>query len=300
MDEFERLSKELGEFIKIKNQQSDPEMDNLSPTDMFQILYHTFDETSPIQILDIISNEELVEGVPFLKLLLCYLGVINSENEIKLTSKGNLPRKLCFELYDLGIIKEDPIETGITKLNKEGDSLTLQNIKIISQLSGLTKKRVGKVTLTSKGKSILTSPMKVFEIIFPVYAQKFNWGYHDGYQDNGSVQSTFGFLLYLLIQYGGEEKSTKFYSQKHSKAFPMIFDEVVSFQNYGTPENYYDNLLRVRLFERFLEWFGFVNVRMDGMKYKDESCFIKTTEVFQKLFTIDNSKFKFSKPNSFA
>ena len=213
-----------------------PEMDGLSPDDMFQILYHTLEESSPICLSDSLNGETLIESIPFLKLMFYYLNHIDSVGELKLTAKGNLPRKLVLDLYDQKIIQEELVEKGIIKLNKETDSIFIQNVKIIGLISGLTKKRNGKMSLTAKGRKLLKEPFKLFELVFLTYAQKFNWGYHDGYFEEGGVQSTFGFLLYLLIQYGQDERESLFYSQKHATAFPMIYEEVILECKYGTPE----------------------------------------------------------------
>lgn len=285
MTEFEKLQREMDKMVEAQNRRPNPELDNLSPIEMHHILYQTFEDPSLIQIRYAIGDEELVEMVPFLKLMLHFLSVINTQKEIKLTARGNLPRKLVFELYGLGLILQEDIESGITKLSKEEDSIAIQNIKIIAQLSGLTKMRTGKLSLTAKGKKLLPSPQKVLEEIFPIYAKKFNWAYHDGFKADGAMQSTVGYLLYLLIQYGEKERSTQFYSQKHAQAFPTIFEEAVRSANFGTPEGYYLRMLSLRLFERFLVWFGFVQIRHEGGVLIDKKDHIQTTEVFRKFFS---------------
>ncbi|MEM6800883.1 MAG: hypothetical protein AAF696_05735 [Bacteroidota bacterium] len=298
--EFEQLQKKLDDFMENENRRPREEMDNLSPNDMYTLLYHTFEASSPIQLSNPKKDEELVEKVPFLKLMLYFLKKIHGEGELKLTAKGNLSRKLCHELYGLEILKEEPIEQGIVKLSKEEDSLVLQNIKIVADLSGLSKKRQGKLSLTAKGKKMLAKPYELFRLIYLVHGQKFNWSYHDLYHDEGAIQSTFGFLLYLLIQYGNEEKKTEFYSRKHIAAFPMIYEEAIIDYDYSNPEKYYDGIIKVRLFERFLDWFGLIKLRLEGRKYVNEEYFVSTTEIFREIFTIDPTKFQFNKPDNFA
>lgn len=293
MNELERFQKQLDELVEARNRKPNPEMDNLSPIEMHQILYRTFESSSLIQIrYDAVAEEELVEAIPFLKLMLYYLNVILEKKEIKLTARGNLPRKLVFELYDLGLIPQHDIETGITKLSKEEDSIAIQNIKIIAQLSGLTKIRTGKLSLTAKGKKLLPTPRAVLAEIFPIYAKKFNWGYHDGFGEEGGVQATVGYLLYLLIQYGKEERLAQFYSQKHAQAFPTIFEEAARSATFGTPEGYYLRMLSLRLFELFLVWFGFVQIRHEGGILIDKKDHVQSTEVFRKIFSCTDSSGK--------
>ena len=119
--ELEMLQRKLDEFMAQENSRPRSEMDNLSPNDMSRILYQTFEDNSPIRLKTAGIKEEVMENIPFLKLMFAFLNKLNASGEMKLTPKGNLPRKWCLELYNLGIIKEEAIEKGIVKLNKEGD-----------------------------------------------------------------------------------------------------------------------------------------------------------------------------------
>jgi hypothetical protein len=196
------------------------EYDHLSPAELHTLLTDTFEEYSPIRLHHERVDEAMAEAIPFLKLMLYFLSRVAEEKEFKLTAKGNLPRKLCLELYGLGIIKEEMIERGLTKLSKEEDSIVIQNLKYISLQSKLTKKRNGKFSLTKKGEKLLGSIPELFREVFITYGTKFNWGFHDGYPDEGQFQSTFGFCLYLLIRYGEQERSIRFYYEKLNTALP--------------------------------------------------------------------------------
>ena len=92
------LQEELNRKIAEHNSTSKSEIDNLSPLDMQQILYNTFGKESPIGFKEIITEETLAK-IPFLILFEEYLKVIEQAKELKLTARGNLPRKVCLDLY---------------------------------------------------------------------------------------------------------------------------------------------------------------------------------------------------------
>ncbi len=298
--DLEGLQAELNKFMEAENRRPRAEMDYLSPNDMSILLYEPFSSDSPIQLTDTPEKAALITQIPFFALMQAFLRRIQAAGTIKLTKIGNLPRQLCLDLYGLGLIPEDMIEKGITKLSKETDSISLQNLKIIAQLAGLTKKRTGKLSLTAKGEKILEQPTELFQVIFQTYWQQFNWGYHDGYAEEGQLQTTFGFIFYLLLRYGEEERHTRFFSEKHALAFPMIYEAVSMDCTYGTPEDYYDHLIKVRVYDRFLDFFGWTHNRSELRKPYFRDHFVQTTEAFRALWKLDKSKFQFDSPAGMA
>jgi len=157
---LKELQEALNRRMEAYNASSKVEIDNLSPLDMQQILYNTFGEKSPIGFKENIL-EQTLNKIPFLNLFEEYLKFIIEAKALKLTTRGNLPRKLCLDLYSRGIIKEDFIESGVVKLSKEADSPVLQNLKIIGNLAGITKKRNNKIKTPSEGRAKQISPERI-------------------------------------------------------------------------------------------------------------------------------------------
>ena len=147
-DEFENIE-ELQEYLNqqtaLHNRTPREETDNLSPNDMVLILYHTFEKQSPIAFKKDL-NAKTVAEIPFIKLVKIFLELIQKNKELKLTTRGYIPPKICKELYGKKILTEEHIETGVINLNKETDSIIIQNLKIISTQVGLIKKRKNKLT----------------------------------------------------------------------------------------------------------------------------------------------------------
>lgn len=296
---LKELQEELNRRMAAYNTNSNPEIDNLSPLDLLQILYNTFGEESPIGFKETVPAQVLGK-IPFLNLFEEYLTIIDNAKELKLTTRGNLPRKVCLDLYGKGIIKEEFIESGITKLSKEGDSIVLQNLKIIGNLSGITKKRNNKISLTKKGIKLFDSQKRtgLFKEIFTTNYQHFNLGFHDGYPQEVGIQRTFGYLLYLLLRYGQEKRELNFYANKKLMAFPF---ELENFEErWSSREDQYENCLGVRMFERFLNYYGLIDYHVQRRYKSDRKTELQTTPIFESIFKLKTDKFQFKNTGHYA
>lgn len=281
------LNRRVQAMMDYANSAPRADFDGLSPLDMHSLLYLLFQKDSVVQFVDEVP-EEVWQGMPFFQLFLEYLQRIDTAGTIKLTKIGNLPRKLCHELYGLGLIKEEMLERGLYKLSKESDSIVIQNLKILGFLSGITKKRHGKLSLTAKGKKLLDSaqPYNLFKVLFPINAIKFNLGFHDGYEDQFAVQSVIGYTLYLLVKYGAEEREFDFYVQKNLEAFPQLLDSFIS--EWSTPQVKYKRCYLIRIFERFLCFYDLVVFDRElTFASRDGAFRVRTTPAFQQLFSLN-------------
>ncbi|MEM6964397.1 MAG: hypothetical protein AAF573_06500 [Bacteroidota bacterium] len=268
-------------------------IDNLSPMDLEYLLYDTFGEDSPVAFKANIADD-ILDDIPFLKLCEAYFEILQQHGALKLTARGNLPRKVCLDLYDRGIIKEDFIESGLMTLRKESDSVVLQNVKLISDMAGITKKRNNKMSLTKKGEQLLQpkNRQRLLEALFIANARQFNWGFHDGYPQEAGVQMTFGYTLYLLLRYGKTKRSFHFYGEKSITAFKFELDY---FDNrFDTPEEGYKKCLWLRTFDRFLNFYGMVDFNPNKGIF-DLNIDIKTSRLFDGVFELRPEKFKFKK-----
>ncbi len=295
-DEFiSSVNKELSKHLEMLGRMPIEAIDNLSPIDVSNILNHLFQEGSPVQYARQLHAETL-EQVPFFMLFREYLKRIEASKEMKLTAKGNLLRKVCKELYGLGLIKEKMIEQGISTLNKEEDSVVLQNLKIIGNLSGITKKRNNKLSLTKKGEKLIQKggEVNLFKQLFETNVQKFNLGYHDLYPSK-YLQGTFGYTLYLLIRYGAETRDIKFYSDKVLEAFPQLLNEFMD-DDWSTPQNRFTSCYQVRFFDRLLDFYGFVTLEKVKVPERvSRQVKVGTTPLFRSVFEIKPENFQFLK-----
>lgn len=291
---FKELEEKLSSIVADANSRPIAELDNLSPNDAHHLLYDTFGEESSVGFKAHIPEAVLLQ-IPFLNLFRAYLKELEKVNELKLTTRGNLPKKLSIYLYDLGFLKEEFIEAGIMKMNKEGDSMALQNMKIIGLLSGITKKRNNKISLTKKGKQLVENNdfSSILKEIFITNIVQFNLGYHDGYPEQTQIQQTFGYTLYLLLRYGKVKRSLSFYSKKCLLAFPFLLDDF-GYDRRSNKDEFID-CYALRIYERFLMYYGLVDFKIKRDYLNPPKCELKTTDIFDQVFELRKDKFMFEK-----
>ncbi len=279
--DLEDIQRIFDQAMYEQNNRGIQDFEGYSPSEMSYVLYYTFEANSPI-VLQKLSDSDYLK-CPMFNLVKYFLDLVKDNGEIKLTAKGFLPTKFVKEIYNQGFFEEYFISSGITKLYKERDSLTVNLTRILAELAGLTKKRKGKLSLTKTGEKIASDHQKLFEVIFKTMTQKFNWGYYDNYENEQIAQFGFGFSLILLSKYGAEKQLYQFYAKKYFKAFPQFFELVIP--DYGTVEQYTANCYSIRTFDRFMDYFGLVEIEKQGEIF-DRKNFIVKTEFFDKLIKI--------------
>ncbi len=279
--DLEDLQKHIDQVMNEQNNSAIPDFEGYSPFEMHHILHFPFEADSPI-ILQRQADSDYLK-CPMFNLVKYFLDLVKNKGEIKLTAKGFLPTKIVQDIYNQGFLEEYQFSSGISKLYKESDSLTVNLTRLLAELAGLTKKRNGKISLTKAGEKIATNNQKLFELIFKTMTQKFSWAFYDGYEDQQIGQFGFGFSLILLAKYGTEKRLDYFYSEKYFKAFPQFFESITP--PYGKVEQYASNCYSVRTFERFMNYFGLVEIEKQG-KMLDRKKFIIKNELFDKLIKV--------------
>lgn len=280
--DFEDIQKELDKVMYEQNNHSKLEIEGYSPFEMHQILYFTFDAHSPIQLQQL--TEQKHQRIPILNQIKHLADLIRQKGEIKLTTKGFLPTKIVADIYAQGFIKDRYVETGIIKLYKEADSMSVSLTRILLELSGLAKKRNGKLSLTKAADKILPNNIVLLKLLLNTFGSKFNWAYFDGYGDNNIGQLGYGFTLILLSKYGKEKHPVSFYAQKYFKAFPMLLESIEP--TYGTLETYSTDCYSLRTFEMFLNYLGLIEIEKIGKTW-DTVTYISKTELFDRLIKIN-------------
>ena len=286
--DLESLQRALDRQMAEHNNRPMPEFDHLSPNQMAFILYRPFAEGSPIGFKPLLPNE-VVDQIPFARLFRIFAEKIWESGRLKLTATGNLPRKTCQELYELGIIKEWAIEEGITKLSKETDSIVLQNLKNIGKLSGILKVQHNWLSLTKNGTKLLDSADHgaLFQTLFLTNFSKFNLGYYDGFPQESKVQFTLGYTLYLLLKYGHEQRELQFYIDKNLAAFPFLLEDFPAHSLWSSPEEDYRSCYYVRVFQRFLDFYGFVAIKEKrNLDTFDREVYVRATDLYREVLVM--------------
>jgi hypothetical protein len=276
--DFEELKKHINKVMHEQNNRGIPDFEGYSPSEMNQIINFTFHSNCPIQLQKLTDSE--CKRIPIFNQIKYLADLIVENGEIKLTAKGYLPTKIVSDIYKQGFMKEEFIESGILKLYKETDSKTINLTRILILLSGLAKKRNGKLSLTKSANKILSDNNELLRFIFLTFAAKFNWAYCDRYGDNMIGQLGYGFSLILISKYGKEKHLDSFYAAKYFKAFPKLLESIEP--SYDNLESYAVSCYSLRTFERFLDYFGLISINEEG-KWPETKKFIIKTELFDKL-----------------
>jgi hypothetical protein len=272
------IQRHINQTMNEQNNQPIPEFEGYSPFEMHKILHFTFAIDSPLKLQKLSDTD--YKKIPILNQIKYLTDFIDKNGDIKLTNKGFLPTKIVSDLYSQGFLKDEHIEKGISKLYKETDSMTINLTRILVELAGLIKKRNGKLSLTKSSQKILGNNEELLRQIFLTFTNKFNWAYYDGYGENQIGQLGYGFSLILLSKYGQEKRLDSFYAERYFKAYPQLLDSIEP--NYGTLERYSTNCYSVRTFDRFLDYFGLINIE-EERKGLDSIRYISKTDIYDRL-----------------
>ncbi|TDN94973.1 hypothetical protein DET49_10339 [Salegentibacter sp. 24] len=270
-DNLEDLNKEIQKRVLSHNQGNLDDFDGLSPEQMF-LLEQDFREGKGPLVLNQLSEKELVK-FPLLVQVRFLMDQMKGGKTIRLTKTGALPPKLVKQIYELGCLKNEWIEKGISKLNKESDAEEISITRILLELSNLTKKRKGKLSLTKKGEKYAGDGNYILTEILDILLHKFNWAYFDRYESMNIGRVNPAFTLFLLRKYGDKKRTANFYSEKYFKAFPQLLE--------GKEYSY--ACYELRSFERYFKFMGFVEVEKTGIL---DSVKLKKTSFFDRIFSL--------------
>lgn len=272
------LNKELKKIMDAANNQKLPDFGGYSPSEMHEIIRQPLEATSPVRLKK--TTTQVYQSVPLFNQVKYFLNLIKTKGELKLTAKGFLPIKLVADIYAQGFVKEETIESGLNKLNKEQDSQAVTLTRILPEIGGMTKKKGGKLSLTKKGENLLTNDYDLLKQLWLDFGNNFNWAYFDGYGDNHIGQLGFAFSLALLGRYGKEKRESVFYANKYIAAFPQLIAQMED-PGYTTKEENAQRCYAIRTFDRFLYYFGIITIEKED-KFGDPKNVI-VTDLFEEL-----------------
>ena len=264
------------------------DFEGLTSNEMRGLLCSPYDEDKSLLRLNTEIDNKLIGQVQFYNHILQYLNLLREQQPLKLTQKGNLPRKFCRELCDMDILEDERDYFKKHPLRREEDSHYINLINIFTQLLGFTKKKHGTKSLTNKCEKYLEekSPSELYRYLFTIYTTRFNWGYFDLYPESTIIQGGFGFSIFLVQKYGNKPREIRFYSDKYLRAFPIVMGDFPD-TSYSSGEKEFQRCYYVRVFERFLKRFGLIEI-VEGDILSDNQTIIKKELIDQLI------KWKFS------
>ena len=280
MDELNKIV----DNIAAQNRTPLEDFDGFTSEEMYKIIYDPFSTDCPIHINFEIKNQ-LFSNIPIFNIVSDLLLLIENNKGLKLTSKGNLPKKVVQKLYDKKYITDELIEHGISKLTSEEKWIVLHTVKIVLKQSKLVRVYNGKLTTLKETKNKLQKNQigQIFSSFFQAFTTRFNWAYNDGFENEDIGQIGFLYLLYLFNKYGNEYRDIDYYINLYLKAFPIFKLHEKNKKDmifHGEPER----VLKIRFFERFAFWFGLLEIQNKKSNIAfAENIKIKKTAVLSNL-----------------
>ncbi len=259
-----------------------PSPGGLKPAAFEQLVHRPFSEHSPLQLRQ--PPAELVGQVPFFQLCLALLQEISSQKEIKLTQTGRLPRQLCQQLFDLGLVDDFYVREWLKGLvRKESDWFHLHTLHLVLQAGHFVKKRRGRLSLTQKAEKLLAEPPALFLELVLSYLLQYDWATPDLYPKIVGQWGA-GYGIWLLLRHGGEQKPPAFYGEKYREAFPFMLDYFKQGKTWEKPKEDLHRCFEWRFFHRFTELFGFTESEQED-KWREKMAWVKRTGLLEATFS---------------
>ena len=260
------INRHIGEIMHAQNAMPKPDFNGFSSEQMHQMLYRPLEVECPVQLRRL--TDEQIEQIPVMRQALHLMNVL-SEKELKLTSQGYIPPKTVAELYEIG---SHSWSSDWYKQKSELKTEEVQVLRVVLKECGLIKTRVGKLSLTAKGKQLLVDHNELMRTIMLFLFRDYNTGWLDLYEDNevGNVGRLYS--LWLLHHYGADWRNTWFYADEYSKAFPML--NAVHGYEY-------------RVFNRLFRFIGLCEINeSDDFKGKNWGKEVRKTDLLDMMFAI--------------
>jgi hypothetical protein len=282
-ESIEEVNRELSTYYNDYNNRPIDTFLGLSPTQMAVVLNTSFTLGNIVFEVEDVVKEEIIQ-IPLMKQVLHFLNKLKEAVELKATQKGNLPKAFVIELYE-EFFKDDKYAR---KPCREDDLPQATRLKHLLEMAGLMKKRNNKFSLTKKATIIIEkSKIKdLFELIFTVFANKWNWGFFDGYPEMYMIQRSVAFNFLIIHNKCKDWTLDDVLGKAYLEAFPEIVREIPPI-SYSTPEQRAINCFNVRFLSRFCVPMGILEVkhkRVKKEKYFETVEYYKTTEFFNKNF----------------
>lgn len=278
---------EIEATILLRNHTPLDDFNGLTPNEMHHLMYDTFGERSPIQFRPAIADNVL-DKIPFFRLVEAFIRIVERDKKMKLTPGGALQRKVLHELYGHRFITDWYIDSDYIKAWNENHWMPMFCARMTAVIAGLVRISKGKVLITSKGTKLLKAGKRtdLFKIVFEAFSREFNWAYNDLYTEFPVGQLGFGYSMYLIDRFGSKRLPATFYSSAYLRAFPGLIEHFID-NTYFTAEKQFHNCYILRVFERFMEWFGLVQIKSEKEQRYNQDAELTRSALFGQLFEIE-------------
>ncbi|MHA4894372.1 hypothetical protein ACXZ1K_06435 [Pedobacter sp. PWIIR3] len=255
---MEELNALMTEYQRKINSSPLADFDGLSPEDMEALLHSPFAPGSVLQFSK--EMDYYVDQVPIFKLSELLINEIRNAGILKLTTKSNLPVRVCEMLYNQELIKWEYME--FNKKIREDEVPYLWPLKQYLLGEGIVKKRNNAMSLTKHGEKLMEGPKAVrFVTLLTYFTDRFYWGNFYGLEDGGKYGNLgWAYSLVLLSKYGSRSNTAVFYSFKLIRAFEKGLWNAHQKDMTTKACDSHHSAYTVRFFECFANWFGLIKI----------------------------------------
>src|SRR4030042_5746664 len=168
---LDELNKIAAEVTARYNRTAIADFEGLSPEKMYAIDYKQFEPECPVRFHKVI-NPDIIASSPVMKMFQIVLNAIQEDNGLKLTVKGNLPRKVVNEIFNLNIYKVLKDRDYFTKTLNELDYYPAAVINSLLKVAGITKISKNKLHLTRNGSTIARDSVQLFQTLCKTFISR--------------------------------------------------------------------------------------------------------------------------------
>ena len=223
--DIDTINQHLEEMMTVQNNAPADYFNGFTPQQMHKMMYSPLEDGCPVQLRTLADNQ--IAEIPIMRQVLCLMTILAS-GELKLTAQGYIPPKIVNELYQIGT---HSWYTDWFKQKNEPKVEEVQVLRVVLKECGLIKTRIGRMSLTAKGKSLLSKHNELLHTVMLFLLRDYNTGWLDAYDDMevGNVGRLYS--LWLLHHFGDQWRNTDFYADEYFRAFPaMINDDIYGYR----------------------------------------------------------------------
>ncbi|MFK4754791.1 YecA family protein [Oceanobacter antarcticus] len=253
----DELDVALQHKVQDRNNQPHPDFCGVTPTQMANWLYASFDELQWVTI----STPDDLSASPVMRYLALILDESMENNgSFKATSKGNLPAKLVKQASELlpgFAVSQFPINISISEFagSNEDKFNALHYTRVLAEISGIIYRRSGRYHVKKSAQKQYQAQgiQAFFKLMLEAAIRKYNWGYLDGFEQDVDLRTFWLFMLWRIQSH----KSVDDLIEEVVTAFPDVL-LAFSSDDYVSPERNLSALIESRFIERFLQFWGFI------------------------------------------
>lgn len=227
-DSLDAINRHLARRMQDYNTQPQPELGNLSPEQVAQLLASDWTSTGALRVADDASLDAL-HDVPFLADARTLLHFVADHAPVKLTSVGNLPRAAVAALVpQLRMLRADDEVTPLSAppVRNEGDVRWLSILRHVLLFAKLVVRRKG-LQLSKRGGELLDDARAgaLYALLFRTFFRQLNLRVLCNDDRHPGLQPTIAYSFCQLGRVGGEWASAESLAERawlESARDPMI------------------------------------------------------------------------------